>query len=153
MPEILFYHLERASLDSVLPGLLEKTLERGWKAVVRAGSRERVEALDGLLWTWREDSFLPHAAGGDADFAARQPVWITDGAEVPNGAEVLFLVDGASAQTDEIAGFTRCVTIFDGADAAAVAGARAFWTAAKEAGAEATYWKQADSGRWEKQSA
>ena len=39
MTEILFYHLERAALESVLPGLLEKSLERGWKAVVRAGAR------------------------------------------------------------------------------------------------------------------
>jgi DNA polymerase-3 subunit chi len=152
MPEILFYHLERASLDSVLPGLLEKTLERGWKAVVRASSRERVEALDGLLWTYRDESFLPHAAGGAADVAARQPVWLTDGDDAPNGAEVLFLVDGASASAEEAARFARCVTIFDGADEAAVANARAFWKNAKDAGIEATYWKQSDSGRWEKQA-
>ena len=152
MLEILFYHLERASLESVLPGLLEKTLERGWKAVVRASSRERVEAIDGLLWTYREDSFLPHAAGGDPDFTARQPIFVTDGAETPNRAEVLFLIDGASAERDELSSFVRCVTIFDGGDAAAVNEARAFWKRAKEAGDEATYWKQSDSGRWETQA-
>ena len=27
-PEIWFYHLERSTLDQVLPGLLEKTRER-----------------------------------------------------------------------------------------------------------------------------
>jgi DNA polymerase-3 subunit chi len=151
MAEVLFYHLERASLESVLPGLLEKTLERGWKAVVRASSRERVEALDGLLWTYREDSFLPHGSGGDAAFAARQPVFLTDGEENPNCAEVLFLVDGAAARAQELSEVVRCVTIFDGGDAEAVAGARAFWKSAKEAGHDTTYWKQADSGRWEKQ--
>lgn len=149
MTEILFYHLERARLESVLPGLLEKTLERGWKAVVRAGSRERVEALDGLLWTYREDSFLPHSAGGESP--ELQPVWLTDGDEVPNGADVIFLVDGAAAGAAELSPFTRCVTIFDGGDAAAVAGARDFWKAVKAAGCEATYWKQSESGRWEKQ--
>jgi DNA polymerase-3 subunit chi len=150
MTEILFYHLERASLETVLPGLLEKTLERGWKAVVRAGSRERVEALDGHLWTYRDDSFLPHGAGkSDGE---RQPVWLTDGDDVPNAADVLFLVDGAEAEPSSLARFTRCVTIFDGGDAEAVAAARSFWTAAKTAGHDATYWKQSDSGRWEKQS-
>lgn len=150
MPEVLFYHLERASLESVLPGLLEKTLERGWKAVVRARARERVDAIDALLWIYREDSFLPHGSG--SEFAARQPVFITDGPEKPNGAEVLFLVDGASADQDELSSFVRCVTIFDGGDEAAVGAARAFWKRAKDAGCEATYWKQADSGRWEKQA-
>ncbi|MEQ1930040.1 MAG: DNA polymerase III subunit chi [Parvularculaceae bacterium] len=152
MPEILFYHLERASLESVLPGLLEKTLERGWKAAVRASSRERVEALDGLLWTYRDDSFLPHGAGGDAALALRQPIFLTDGTDTPNGADVLFLVDGAAAEIAEIGEFVRGGTIFDGGDEAAVAGARAFWKSARDAGLDATYWKQADSGRWEKQA-
>ncbi len=150
MTEILFYHLERAALESVLPGLLEKSLERGWKAVVRAGSRARVEALNEHLWTYRDDAFLPHAAGGED--GARQPVWLTEGDEVPNGADVLFLVDGASANPSALASFTRCVTIFDGRDEAAVAGARAFWKEAKSAGHDATYWKQSQAGRWEKQA-
>lgn len=150
MTEILFYHLERASLESVLPGLLEKTLERGWKAVVRAGSRERVEALDGHLWTYRDDSFLPHAAGGVDP--ARQPVWLSDGEDVPNAADILFLVDGATVEPARLGGFVRCVTIFDGGDADAVSAARAFWKDAKAAGHDATYWKQSESGRWEKQA-
>lgn len=149
MTEVLFYHLERAALESVLPGLLEKSLERGWKAVVRAGSRARVEALNEHLWTYRDDSFLPHAAGGED--GARQPVWLTDGDDVPNSADVLFLVDGASANPSALASFARCVTIFDGRDEAAVVGARSFWKEAKNAGHDATYWKQSPAGRWEKQ--
>lgn len=61
-PEILFYHLERQSLESALPLLVEKSLERGWRVVVRAGSAERLDAIDTALWTYREDSFLPHGA-------------------------------------------------------------------------------------------
>lgn len=149
MTEVLFYHLERARLESVLPGLLEKTLERGWKAVVRAGSRERVEALDALLWTYREDSFLPHSAGGEE--ADRQPVWLTDSTEIPNSADVLFLVDGGESDPAELSRFVRCVMIFDGGDEAAVATSRAFWKTVKSAGHEATYWRQSEHGRWEKQ--
>lgn len=149
MTEILFYHLERGRLEDVLPGLLEKTLERGWKAVVRAGSRERVEALDGYLWTYREESFLPHGAAGDG---ARQPVWLTQGEDVPNAADVLFLTDNVKAEAASLAGFQRCVTIFDGRDEDALADARAFWKAAKAAGHDIAYWKQSPEGRWEKQN-
>lgn len=150
MTEVLFYHLERASLESVLPGLLEKTLERGWKAVVRCGSRETVARLDEVLWTYKDDSFLPHGAGADA--AAEQPVFLTDGAEIPNVADLLFLVDSAAADASAIGAFVRCVTIFDGGDEAAVASARAFWKDVKAAGHDATYWKQSAQGRWEKQA-
>jgi DNA polymerase-3 subunit chi len=151
MSEVLFYHLERGSLESALPGLLEKTLERGWKAVVRGITRARVESLDAHLWTYRDDSFLPHAAGGDAETAARQPIWLTDGTDRPNGAEVLFLVDGAKAGPEEIARYLRCVTIFNGAEEEAVAAARASWKALAAAGCAATYWKQSADGGWERQ--
>ena len=38
MTEVRFYHLQRKTLEQALPQLLEKTLERGWRAVVMAGS-------------------------------------------------------------------------------------------------------------------
>lgn len=148
MTEVLFYHLERASLDGVLPGLLEKTLERGWRAVVRAGSRARVEALDAHLWTYRDETFLPHGAGGEGE---RQPVWLTDGDDAPNDPQILFLVDGAETAVEAIDPFERCVMIFDGNDEDALSRARAFWKAAAGAGHAATYWRQSPEGRWEKQ--
>lgn len=150
MTEVLFYHLERASLENVLPGLLEKTLERGWKAVVRCGSREAVARLDEILWTYNDESFLPHSA--DLANAAGQPVWLTDTTDIPNGADLLFLVDNASADAKALGAFTRCVSIFDGGDEGSVAAARAFWKDVKAEGHDATYWKQSPQGRWEKQA-
>lgn len=148
MTEVLFYHLERASLDSVLPGLLEKSLERGWKAVVRIGAPDLVAAIDEHLWTYRDDAFLPHGASGDG---ALQPIWLTAGEDIPNAADILFLVEGASASAGAIGALKRCVAIFDGADEQAVARARSFWKDVKSAGFDATYWKQSPTtGRWEK---
>jgi len=149
MTEVMFYHLERGRMEDVLPGLLEKTLERGWRAVVRASSKERVEAIDGHLWTYRDESFLPHGSSGDGE---GHPVWITDSDDAPNGADVLFLTDNAKAEAGSVSGFARCVTIFDGRDEDALADARNFWKAAKAAGHDVAYWKQSSEGRWEKQS-
>jgi len=150
MTDVLFYHLERARLEDVLPGLLEKTLERDWRAVVRAGSKERTEALDAHLWTYRDDSFLPH--GATAGEGERQPVWLTDGEAMPNAPQILFLVDGAKADPAAIGELERCVMIFDGRDDDAVGEARSFWKDVKAAGCDATYWKQSQEGRWEKQA-
>ena len=148
-PEVLFYHLERAPLEAVLPQLLEKTLERGWRAVVQAGSPERLEALDETLWTYRPDSFLPHGTARDGHGDA-QPIFLTTGDDTPNGAGVRFLVDGAEPAA--YAGFVRIVFLFNGADTEAVAQARAQWKAAKAAGCGVTYWQQNDAGRWEKKA-
>ena len=105
-PEVLFYHLERQPLERVLPSLLEKTLERGWRAVVQSGSEERLEALDTALWTYREDSFLPHGTRKDGNVAL-QPIYLTTGDETPNGAGIRFLVEGA--ETENWAGLSRLV--------------------------------------------
>ncbi len=148
-PDVSFYHLERATLESVLPSLLEKTLERGWRAVVQAGSAERLEALDEALWTYKAESFLPHGTTKDGH-ADAQPIFLTLGGETPNGAGVRFLVDGAEPATYE--GFARMIFLFDGNNTDAVAQARAQWKAAKAAGCGVTYWQQNANGRWEKKA-
>lgn len=147
--EVFFYHLERHPLERVLPGLLERTLERGWRAVVQAGTPERLEAIDTHLWAYRDDSFLPHGTAKDGP-PTLQPVFLTTGEENPGDAGLRFLVDGACLKT--FAGYVRVVIIFDGADKQAVAGARQQWKAAREEGCTVAYWQQSEAGRWEKRA-
>ncbi len=147
MAEVWFYHLERSSLEQALPELLEKTLQRGWKALVRAREPGRAAQLDEWLWTYRDDSFLAHGSDREPN-AARQPILLTTGEENPNGADALFVVDGADL--GETQGYQRCVVIFDGGDEAQLAQARAQFRAAKASGAEVSYWQQKGRG-WEKQ--
>jgi DNA polymerase-3 subunit chi len=152
MTETLFYHLERRALEDVLPGLVEKSLQRGWRAIVKVDSTDRADALDTLLWTFN-DGFLPHAQLGDGE-AARQPVLITTEDGNPNGAAILFLVGGASPPewtSDAAQTLTRIVLMFDGHDPSMLQMAREAWKAAKGAGHEVTYWKESPSGKWEKQ--
>lgn len=148
MAEIWFYHLERQTLDQVLPNLLERTLERGWRAVVQAGSKERLEAVDNLLWTYDDASFLPHGMKRDGD-PAYQPIFLTLDDGNPNASDVRFLIEGA--ELGDTAGYQRLVYLFDGADAESLARARTAWQAVKASGESATYWRQSDAGRWEKQ--
>ncbi|HUO94104.1 MAG TPA: DNA polymerase III subunit chi [Rhizomicrobium sp.] len=154
MSEVLFYHLERRTLDDVLPGLAEKTLERGWRALIRTESSDRAGAIDALLWTYDDQSFLPHAQLGDGA-AMDQPVLITVEGGNPNGAQLLFLVGGAEApawDSNETNAFARIVLLFDGRDPEALKGARAAWKDAKAAGHDITYWKETPAGKWEKQA-
>lgn len=149
MTEVLFYHLEHQPLDRVLPNLLERTLERGWRAVVQCGSPERCEALDTLLWTYREESFLPHGTAKDGP-ATDHPIYLTAEDDNPGQAQVRFLVDGAVPGSFE--GYVRIVYLFDGRDSAAVEQARSDWRRVRGQGLAVTYWQQAASGRWEKRA-
>jgi DNA polymerase-3 subunit chi len=147
--EVWFYHLERTSLDAALPELLEKTLARGWRALVRAREAERIDHLDGWLWSYREDSFLPHGTEGEPT-AARQPILISAGADNPNGANVLFLIDGA--EPGDISSYDRCILLFDGRDETALAEARRRWTSFKSAGYPVSYWRQGEESGWRKEA-
>jgi len=147
--EFWFYHLERQPLEAVLPVLLEKTLSRGWRASVRFSSQERLDAMDGALWTYRDESFLPHGSARDGN-PARQPVLLTLDEHNPNGAQILFLLEGADEAEPER--FTRVIRLFDGADETAKAKARAEWKDAKAKGFDVSYWRQGESGAWSKAS-
>jgi DNA polymerase-3 subunit chi len=148
--EILFYHMQRQPLESVLPSLLEKSLERQWRVTVQATSEERLQALDDHLWTFSDESFLPHGTDRDPD-AGTQPVVLTLRDANPNAATIRFLVDGAPLPEDA-GSYARICVLFDGGDQDALLFAREQWRAAKEAGHSVAYWQQDESGRWQKKA-
>lgn len=146
MTEALFYHLDGQPLERVLPLLLQKSVERGWRVVVEAGSPERLAALDSHLWTFDDAAFLPHGTSSDGH-ASLQPIYLSASSENPNAATVRFLVDRAPVP-ENAEGYERLVLIFDGTDEVALAEARAAWKALKGRGLEVTYWQQDGEGRW-----
>ncbi|WP_316861278.1 DNA polymerase III subunit chi [uncultured Cohaesibacter sp.] len=152
--EIFFYHLQMRPLEAVLPLLLEKCLEKGWRAYVQTGSQERAQVLDTHLWTFREDSFLAHGMAGMAH-ADLQPILIScDGDLAHNGAAVRFFVDGARPEDDLslLEGLERAILMFDGGNEEALQSARGSWKTLKAAGFPVTYWQQTYSGGWEKKA-
>ena len=148
MTEVLFYHMQNMKLESVLPPLLEKSLERGWRVVVQAGSEERADALDAHLWTYKDDSFLPHGTWRDGD-AADQPIVLAVTENNPNTANVRFLVDSGALPADA-ENYERVVLMFNGDDTEALEGARAAWKDGKARGFAVTYWQADERGRWQR---
>lgn len=147
--EVLFYHLEQARLEQVLPMLLEKSLERSWRACVKTSEIERLETIDQLLWTYSREGFLPHGRAQDGH-VDMQPVYLTMEDENPNGAQVLFLIDGA--ELDDNAKYERVVLLFDGRNDDMLNHARGQWKRLSEAGHDVTYWQQNEQGRWVKKA-
>lgn len=149
MTDISFYHLQRRSLEETLPKLLERVIASKQRAVVLAESEDQVDALSSRLWTYDQDSFLPHGSARDG-FPAEQPIYLTSGEENPNGATILVLVDGRLPGF--LSGFARCLDLFNGNDPDSVQSARDRWRAYKAGGHPVTYWQQNEDGRWEKKA-
>ncbi|MEM7696296.1 MAG: DNA polymerase III subunit chi [Pseudomonadota bacterium] len=149
MGEVMFYHLERQSLEDALPMLLDKCLKRGWTAVVEVPDPERLAHLDRHLWVFRDDSFLPHASEVD-DPGTHQPVWLTTGEGNPSRAAVRILAGGAPVR--EPGRYQRTLVLFNSDDTEALADARATWKRLKTEGVPITYWQQNARGGWEKKA-
>jgi len=126
--------------------VLEKVLSLGQRAVVVAGSDERVETLATALWTYDDRSFLPHGTARDGA-ATDQPIWLTTREENPNAAQMLVLVDGAGAASIET--WPSVCIFFDAGDEAALATTRENWRRWKAAGHGVKYFKQSERGGWE----
>jgi len=149
MTEMLFYHLTETRLEHALPALLEKSLQRGWRAVVQTGSEERRDSIDQYLWTYREESFLPHGTD-TAHYADRQPVLVCANQSNINGAHIRFLVDGATPP--DLEAYERVVFMFDGHDREQLETARDHWKTLKDGGHALTYWQQTPDRRWERKA-
>ncbi|WP_421791394.1 DNA polymerase III subunit chi [Hyphobacterium sp.] len=147
--EVWFYHLERTTLAEALPELLEKTMEKGWRALVRAGSESRLKELDDQLWTAKDDNFLAHGRS-DAPDPDRQPILLSLTEENANGAQILFALDGVAPENPDA--FERCCVMFDAGDESAVTASRELWKKAKADGHSIAYWQQSVEGRWEKKA-
>jgi DNA polymerase III subunit chi len=145
-----FYHLTRGPLEATLPALLARSRAAGWRVAVRGTDPARIAWLDEKLWLGGDGDFLPHGVAG-GPFDADQPVLLTTGTEVPNGAACLMAIDGAGVAPEEVAAMERVCILFDGNDEAAVAQARGQWKALTGAGCAAAYWSE-ESGRWEKKA-
>jgi DNA polymerase-3 subunit chi len=149
--EVRFYHLTERPLEQVLPVMLEKCLERGWRVVVRGSDPARIEALSARLWAYGDASFLPHGTSDDGQ-AARQPIWMSCDSDKPNAANTLFLVENANAEESEFSAMEMVAVLFDGLDETALAKARDQWRTVADAGLKAVYWAQEPGGAWVKRS-
>ncbi|ACI52783.1 DNA polymerase III chi subunit HolC [Gluconacetobacter diazotrophicus PA1 5] len=143
MAEIGFYHLTRTPVEQALPALLGRTLDAGRRAVLRCGDAARVKAMDEALWQSADPVWLPHGSAA-MGHGALQPIWLTDGPDVPNGATYLFAIDGVVCP--DAGTFERVFDLFDGSDADAVAAARRRWVTCREAGHTLVYWQQQAKG-------
>lgn len=147
MTRVDFYHLQQKTLDEVLPKLLQKAYSTGKHIKVKIGTEERVEFINSLLWTYNDESFLPHGSKKDG-FADQQPIWLSADTENPNTALFLFLVDGAEENAETLTQYERVFNIFDGNSAEAVQQARRLWKEYKNSGCEVYYWQQDNAGKW-----
>ncbi len=139
-----FYHLEKWTLEKALPLIMEKVYASSAHAVIKVGTQERADYLSTLLWTYDNNSWLPHGTEKDGN-PLSQPIWITYGEDNPNNASILVLLDSENIDFSATA-YERVLIMFDGNSQEALTAARNAWKEAKNSGAEMFYWQQDENG-------
>ncbi len=150
MSRIDFYHLTKQSLDTALPALLQKAYASG-KRILLKTAPDTVDTVNAELWTYSDESFLPHGAKKDG-FAHEQPIYITAEDDNPNDASFLFLINGAEFDCAAAQAFERVFNLFDGNNPETTEQARRVWKTYREAGFEVSYWQQTAAGKWEQKA-
>ncbi|HEY8964198.1 MAG TPA: DNA polymerase III subunit chi [Alphaproteobacteria bacterium] len=148
MTEIRFYHLQRTSEDRAIPQIAHKAYQSGKRVIIKGTSDEQVEKLNGVLWTFSADIFLPHGSAEDK-FEAQQPVYLTAGNDNPNGAKIIITTPGCTVENP--GAFDLCCEMLDGKNDAQIAGARTRWKDYKDKGFDVSYWQETEKG-WEKKA-
>jgi DNA polymerase-3 subunit chi len=143
-----FYHLEASTLEGVVPGLLEKTLQKGWRALVKMPA-DKLEQMDNLLWTFRDDSFLPHGRD-DEPQSELQPILLSATLDSATGFDAVFLIDGA--EIADLADASRAMVMINGRSQDDIQRERGRWKRLKNEGASLAYYQQDDRGRWTKKA-
>ncbi|MBT3628741.1 MAG: DNA polymerase III subunit chi [Rhodospirillaceae bacterium] len=153
MAEVAFYQLRTTALENALPRLLQKAFDGGHRVRVVGASEERMAALNTALWTFDQDSFLPHGDIKDGD-GERQPILLSsesaDASANENNADIVVTIDGVEPVF--LPGVTRYLDMFDGNDETALGAARQRWTRRKAENHDVSYWQQGEGGGWEKRA-
>jgi DNA polymerase-3 subunit chi len=107
MTNVTFLELKIANKDRVICDVLEILYEQGQRTLVYAKDRKHTQLLNNLLWTWKQDSFIPHVLIEDRTEDPIEPVILTNTLPINVRADVLMLYDSLPA--DDLIAFPSVI--------------------------------------------
>ena len=142
--EYSFYHHEASTIESTLPQLLEKSIKKNWRALVKT-QIDYLPELDDFLWSFKTDSFLPHGRD-DQPKMEHHPIVISSSAKIADNFQIVFLLKGS--YVDNLNDVERCVIFIDGRSEESICNERNRWQKLKGKGAKLNYYQQNANGEW-----
>jgi len=109
----------------------------------------QLKEMDDYLWTYKDDSFLPHGRD-DEPMADQQPITLSSNAATAAGHDAVFLLGGA--EISDMTGVERAMVMINGRSQEDVQRERARWKALKNTGATLSYYQQNERGGWKKKA-
>ena len=137
----LFY--QALSPLHTLPRLLETLYREGIKCLVYTPPLHQRDEINGLLWTYRADSFLPHGRCSDP-YAEAQPILVSHQCVPRNGATACLMLNGNGPENLSV--FHAYYYLFQAGHEASTQGSRTHWRRHQEAGHTLSLHRQDEKG-------
>ena len=147
MTQIIFYSSAPLRVENTLFTLIEKSLEKGFKSLLLFLDKENCSAIDEKLWTYKQNSFLPHLSeceeiSNEIDI----PIYLTTKNENPYEAELLFSIDGSIP--DNINNLERLIIIIDANDKILLEKYKKYYLDINKKFEDIVFYKSDDDGKW-----
>ena len=91
MTKAYFYTLHKPEKALHLCRLAQKYLLQGMRVLISVDDENQAVTLDRFMWSWDENSFVPHVYDNGAVDCLDEPVVIVSKETNPNGAQVLIM--------------------------------------------------------------
>lgn len=132
MPVVEFVRLRKAERAKHLCELAEEFLAAGQRVLIVVADEDQGTKLDHFLWTWKRQSFIPHAFDNGAVDCLDEPVVIAAAERNANAARVAIL--GRPVSLHFLRQFDHVVDFAELYDEDAAEASRQRYRACQEAG-------------------
>ncbi len=93
MGRVTFLELKVSGKERAVCDIIEKFYQQKVRTTVYFADKNKAVQLDNLLWTWKQDSFIPHCYAANGESNTDEPVVLTSSPLPDVKADVLILFD------------------------------------------------------------
>ncbi len=97
LPPVFFVRLERQEKALHIGRLTERHFDRSQRILIVVVNDDMAASLDRYLWTWKKDSFLPHAVQHSINEPCDEAIVISTREHNSNNADVLICATPCSS--------------------------------------------------------
>lgn len=131
-PKVTFYDIPHEQAFALAAKLAQAAWDKGKRLIVRCEDTHQAKALDDHLWTYRDESFVPHEVSDGALHDTRARIVLTTGDVAPIEPDILLQL--APAERAFAERFGHVIDLVDHRDDARLTASRQRYKAWTEAG-------------------
>ena len=139
LEKAFFYNSSQRDIVSDIARLTENIFKRSNEIVVFCIDQETAEVVDDFLWSYKDDSFIPHSMTKSGE-ASLNPILVTTDLDKGYEHNVLLALNGLLIKERDWQRFSKIYYFFDDQDIKEKENARSMWKSFSSLDIDCKYW-------------